>query len=90
MNISAITLTEALIRPHAVGDIHAAQATKRINDLIGKIIPIDSEIAALTAKIRASQKARISDSIIIATAIVSGCKLITFDRKMMGVYERVK
>jgi predicted nucleic acid-binding protein len=88
--ISAMTLTEALIRPHALGAIHATRAESKIRELIGDIYAFNSEAANLSAKIRASQKTRISDAIIIATAIVNDLTLLSFDRKMMGIYERVK
>lgn len=88
--ISAITLTEALIRPHSLGAIHAARAESKIRDLIGTIYSFESETASLAARIRSANKTRISDSIIIATAVLTGSKLVSFDRKMMGTYERIK
>ncbi|MFZ9809445.1 MAG: type II toxin-antitoxin system VapC family toxin [Candidatus Nanopelagicaceae bacterium] len=88
--ISAMTLTEALIRPHSLGAIHAARAESKIRDLIGTIYSFEGETASLAAKIRSANKTRISDSIIIATAVLTGSKLVSFDRKMMGTYERIK
>lgn len=88
--ISAITLAEALIRPHSLGAIHATRAESKIRELVGNICSFDSQAANLSAKIRSNQKTRISDAIIIATAIVNELTLVSFDRKMMGVYERVK
>ena len=88
--ISAITLTESLIRPHALGAIHATRAESKIRNLIGTILPFDSDAAVLSAKIRATHKTKISDAIIIATAITTLSSLVSFDRKMMGIYERIK
>lgn len=88
--ISSITLTEALIRPHSLGLIQANRVESKIHELIGTVHSYDERVASLAAKIRATQKARISDSMIIATAIVYNNKLVTFDRKMMGIYERIK
>ena len=48
--ISAITLTESLIRPHALGAIHATRAESKIRGLIGTIFPFDSDAAVLSAK----------------------------------------
>ncbi len=59
-------------------------------NLIGTIYSFDSEIATLSAKLRATYKTRISDAIIIATAITTGSTLVSFDRKMMALYERIK
>jgi predicted nucleic acid-binding protein len=47
-------------------------------------------MAVLSAKIRFAHKTKIPDAIIIATAIVTGSSLVSFDRKMMGIYERIK
>jgi predicted nucleic acid-binding protein len=58
--------------------------------LIGTIFPFDSDAAVLSAKIRATHKTKISDAIIIATAITTESSLVSFDRKMMGIYERIK
>ncbi len=88
--ISAITLTESLIRPHALGAIHATRAESKIRSLIGTVFPFDSEAAVLSAKIRSAHKTKISDAIIIATAITTESSLVSFDRKMMGIYERIK
>lgn len=88
--ISALTLSEVLIRPNSLGSIHATRTEQMIRNLVGTIHPIDSEIASASAKIRASHKTKLPDAIIIATAIVSGNSLVTFDRKMMGIYERIK
>lgn len=88
--ISAITLTESLIRPHALGAIHATRAESKIRELIGTIFPFDSDAAVLSAKIRSVHKTNISDAIIIATAVTTGSSLASFDRKMVGIYERIK
>ena len=88
--ISAITLTESLIRPHALGAIHATRAESKIRALIGTIFTFDSDAAVLSAKLRSTHKTKISDAIIIATAITTESSLVSFDRKMMGIYERIK
>jgi predicted nucleic acid-binding protein len=88
--ISAITLTESLIRPHSLGAIHATRAETKIRSLIGVIHPFDGDTAVLSARIRSSHKTKISDAIIIATAITTESELLSFDRKMMGIYERIK
>lgn len=88
--ISAITLAEALVRPYSLGPIQGEQAEGKIDSLIGEIISLSSEHVLLAAKIRSKNKTRIPDSMIIATAIVNNLELISFDRKMMGIYERAK
>ena len=90
LTISSVTLTEALIRPFTLGKVQGERAEITIRALIRKIIPFTDEHAALAAKIRSTHKAKIPDSMIIATAVLEGIRLITFDRKMMGLYERIK
>ena len=88
--ISAITLTESLIRPYSLGEIQATRAESKIRSLIGTIHPLDGETAVLSARIRSEHKTNLSDAMIIATAIKTESKLVSFDRKMMGLYERIK
>jgi predicted nucleic acid-binding protein len=62
----------------------------KLEKLIDRIIPFEKEHARLAASIRAKQKTTYIDSMIIATAILGNRNLISFDRKMMGIYERIK
>ena len=88
--ISSISVAEALIRPYGLGPIQGERAEAVIQMLIGAVIPFEREHALLAAKIRATIKTGTPDSIIVATAIINNMKLISFDRKMMSVYERNK
>lgn len=55
-----------------------------------QIINLDADIAILAAKIRASNKIALADAIIIATALNEKASLLTFDKSMKVVYERIK
>jgi predicted nucleic acid-binding protein len=88
--ISTVTFTEALIRPYALGPIQGERAEQAISELVADIIPVSSVHAGLAAQLRAKHKTRIPDSMIIATAIIERLELISFDRKMIGIYERIK
>jgi predicted nucleic acid-binding protein len=88
--ISSISVTETLVRPFALGPIQGERVASAIHALVGSVISFEKEHAILASKIRATMKARTFDSMIIATALISNLQLVTFDRKMMGVYERSK
>jgi predicted nucleic acid-binding protein len=55
-----------------------------------QILPVDIDVATRAAQIRSSNKIALADAIIIATAIHEKARLLTFDKTMKGVYERVK
>jgi len=88
--ISTISVGEILIRPSSVGQESVSLFMKGMKQLVTEIIPFDLNHAQLSAEIRAKHKTTFADAMIIATAILSNRELITFDRKMMGIYERVK
>jgi predicted nucleic acid-binding protein len=79
-----------LIRPSAAGEESVTLFLKGLHQLVNQVIPFQLEHAKLSAEIRAKHKITFADALIIATAIISERKLISFDRKMMGFYERIK
>lgn len=88
--ISAVSVGEILIRPSVVGKESVELFLSGLNRLVSQVIPFQQEHALLSASIRGKHKITFVDSMIIATAIIGDRKLISFDRKMMGIYERVK
>lgn len=88
--VSSVSLGEILIRPAAAGEESVENFMAKLEKLIDRIIPFEKEHAGLAASIRAKQKTTYVDSMIIATAILGNRNLISFDRKMMGIYERIK
>ncbi|MFM9099457.1 MAG: type II toxin-antitoxin system VapC family toxin, partial [Actinomycetota bacterium] len=88
--VSAVSVGEILIRPSAAGEESVELFLSRLDKLIYRIIPFEKDHARLAALIRSKQKATFVDSMIIATAILENRMLISFDRKMMGIYERIK
>ncbi len=88
--ISSISVTETLVRPLALGPTQGERVASAIQALVGSVISFEKEHAILASKIRATMKARTFDSMIIATALINNLQLVTFDRKMMGIYERSK
>ena len=88
--ISTISVSEILIRPSSVGQESVDLFLSGLNQLVNQIIPFQLDHALLAADLRAKNKIVLADAMIIATALISGRKLISFDRKMMGFYERIK
>ena len=88
--ISTISVSEILIRPSSVGQESVNLFLSGLNQLVSQIIPFQLDHALLAAELRAKNKIALADAMIVATALISGRKLISFDRKMMGFYERIK
>jgi predicted nucleic acid-binding protein len=88
--ISTISVSEILIRPSSVGQESVNLFLSGLNQLVCQIIPFQLDHALLAADLRAKNKIALADAMIVATALISGRKLISFDRKMMGFYERIK
>ena len=88
--ISTISIGEVLIRPSVAGEESVNLFLKCLNNLVTKVIPFQQDHAQLAAVIRAKHKISFVDSMIMATSIIDNRLLVSFDRKMMGIYERVK
>ena len=88
--VSAVSVGEILIRPAAAGEESVALLLSKLEKLIDRIIPFERDHAQLAASIKAKQKTTYVDAMIIATAILGNRTLVSFDRRMMGIYERVK
>ena len=63
---------------------------KQLTDVFTQIVPIDDEIAVKAAEIRVEQRISLGDAIIIASALIHDTELLTFDKKMRNVFERLK
>jgi len=88
--ISAVSVGEVLIRPAAAGEESVALFLKGLDRLVSQVISFQKEHAELSASIRAKHKITFVDSMIIATAIENKARLLTFDKSMKMVYERIK
>ena len=88
--ISTISVSEILIRPSSVGPESVNLFLSGLNQLVSQVIPLQLDHAQLAAELRARHKIALADAMIVATALTSGRELISFDRKMMGFYERIK
>ena len=55
-----------------------------------EIVPVDAEVAAKAAEIRVENQIALGDAIIIASALIHDTELLTFDKKMKSVFERLR
>ncbi|MBM3720698.1 MAG: type II toxin-antitoxin system VapC family toxin [Actinobacteria bacterium] len=86
-SISALAFAELLV---GFENSDLPTSPDELRRSLPQIIAIDAEIATLAAKIRASNKIALADAIIIATALNEKTALLTFDKSMKVVYERIK
>lgn len=63
---------------------------KRLSEAFEPVIPVSAEIAAKGAEIRVEYRLSLSDAIVVASALVHDTELLTFDKKMQSVFERLK
>ena len=76
--VSAVTVTEALVRPMRAG---SASATELVEAFLRhfanlRIEPVSIEVAREAARIRASTALRTPDATILATAVVTGAESV--------------
>lgn len=86
--ISAVTLTEVLTGPlQSKDEVLAARYRETLTHSLGwELRPVDEEVAATAARLRAEYKLRTPDAIQVATAIASRSHaLITNDRGLRRV-----
>ncbi len=88
--ISTISVGEILIRPSVAGEESVNKFLKGLEQLVSEVIPFQQNHAQLAAQIRAKHKISFVDAMIIATSILNDRLLVSFDRKMTGIYERIK
>mgnify|MGYP001595161366 CR=1 FL=1 len=74
--ISAVTVTEALVRP-----LRLAEAVATVEDFLRhfsnlSVVPIDYAVAREAARIRALTGLRMADALVLATASLSGVSVV--------------
>ena len=89
-SISAFALAELLVNFEVNESIDFNSTLGTLKSALSGIINLDSEIAVKSAQIRSTNKITLGDAIVIATALSEKSQLLTFDKNMRSVYERVK
>ena len=89
-SISAIALAELLV-DFENSDLVDVQVTlAQIQRIFTNIIDVDVRVATRAAHIRSQNKITLGDSLIIASALLENSSLLTFDKNMKAVHERIK
>jgi len=89
-SISTFVLAELMVS-FEKSDIGSIPVTlQEIEKSFSPIVELSKEIAISAAKIRSSSKITLGDAIVIASALDQNSDLLTFDKNMKGIYERVK
>ena len=88
--ISSFALAELLV-DFEKSDVVDVQATfEQIKKTFDHIIDLTADIALQAAQIRSTNKVTLGDAIIIASALTEKAELLTFDKNMKAVYERIR
>ena len=89
-SISTFVLAELMVS-FEKSDIGSIPVTLReIEKSFSPIVELSKDIAISAAKIRSSSKITLGDAIVIASALDQNSELLTFDKNMKAVYERIK
>lgn len=89
-SVSAFALAELLVDFEKSDLVDVNETLNQLTKVFSKIINLDTEVALRAAHIRSQNKITLGDSIIVASSIIDGADLLTFDKNMRVVYERVK
>ena len=89
-SISTFVLAELMVS-FEKSDIGSIPVTlQEIEKSFSPIVELSKEIAISAAQIRSSSKITLGDAIVIASALDQNSELLTFDKNMKAVYERIK
>lgn len=89
-SISAFALAELLVNFEINEAIDTYSTLATLKSALSAIVNLDTEIAVKSAQIRSNSKITLGDAIVIATALQEKSELLTFDKNMRSVYERIK
>ena len=88
--MSSLVLAELLVDFESSDSGSVSGTLNQIQKSFSSISSVTMEIAVRAAEIRSAQKVSLTDAIVIATALEEQSHLLTFDKSMRGVYERIK
>ena len=89
-SVSAIALAELLVN-FEKSDLVDVQATlSQIQRIFTRVIDLDVKIATLAAEIRSQNRITLGESVIVASAKQENAALLTFDKSMRAVHERIR
>lgn len=88
--MSSLVLAELLVDVESSDSGSVSEALNQIRASFSAISSVTPEIAVRAAKIRSEHKIPLADAIVIATALEEKSQLLTFDKRIKVVYERIK
>lgn len=88
--MSSLVLAELLVDFESSDSGSVSGTLNQIQKSFSSITSVTAEIAVRAAEIRSMQKVSLADAIVIATTIENNARLLTFDKSMKMVYERIK
>jgi predicted nucleic acid-binding protein len=89
-SMSALVLAELLVNFERSDSVSVAGTLNQIQKSFSSIIAVDGDVAVRAAEIRSHHKVTLTDAIVIASALNEKSHLLTFDKAMKAVYERIK
>ena len=89
-SLSAFALAELLVDFEKSDIARPENTLEELLNSFSHVIALSTEIAIRASQIRSNNKITLGDAIIIASALHENSELLTFDRSMRAIYERVK
>jgi len=89
-SLSAFALAELLVDFEKSDTVDVNTTFSSLEKSFSPIVNLDSQIALHAATIRSNNKITLGDAIIIASALHEKSQLLTFDKSMKAIYERIK
>ena len=88
--MSSLVLAELLVDFESSDSGSVSGTLQQIQKSFSTIYSVTVEIAVRAAEIHSTQKASLTDAIVIATALEEQSHILTFDKNMKAAYERIK
>jgi len=89
-SLSAFALAELLVDFEKSDTVDVNTTFTSIEKSFSPVVNLTSKIALEAATIRSNNKITLGDAIIIASALHEKSQLLTFDKTMRAIYERIK
>jgi predicted nucleic acid-binding protein len=89
-SMSSLVLAELLVNFEKSDSVSVAGTLNQIQKSFSAIIAVDVDVAVRAAEIRSHHKVTLADAIVIASALHEKSHLLTFDKSMKAIYERIK
>lgn len=87
----ASVLAEALVQPHRISDEVGSSTMQALIRLFGPPRILDVPVVAMSARLRARHRSlRLTDALVIATALTDGARTLTYDRRLGTVDPSVR